>query len=237
MLFSEIELSGNEVLELNNLVYITGKSGKTASGLICLKEKNNSQGIWDMGLHPSVSVGSRLNSQPDVVLDRLREGTLRNLFIFGEDPIGCASDPEYIREWMGRSEFIVVQDYFMTETAGLADLVLPSSLPYELEGTFTNTQRVIQEFQPFMTGKQGNNSIGQLVGMLGEFGLNGLKDSADARNEALKTLATGPLYEKIFNFTTDNNYSPLFNHGCDWVVKIFDEEFHDAFSPHLTEID
>ncbi len=228
LIFSELELSGNEVLELNNLVYLTGKYGKTASGLICLKEKNNSQGIWDMGIHPSVAPGAKLTSESDNLTDLLATGNLRNLLIFGEDPVGCSSDPAEIREWIDQADFVVVQDYFMSETAELADLVLPSSLPFEFAGSFTNTQRVIQEFEPVLPSAGITNSIEQIAGMLKEFGLNDISDSADARSGVLRSVSMSARVPEIlsFSFSDENNYNPLFNHGCDLIVKIFDEEFN-----------
>jgi len=225
LIFSEIELSGNEVIELKNLVYITGKSGKIASGLICLKEKNNSQGIWDMGIHPSVLPGARLTSQPDQVLPLLMSGNIRNMLIFGEDPIGCSEEPEETRAWINQADFLVVQDYFISETAELADIILPASLPMEFQGSFTNTQRVIQEFEPVLPTDQIETSITQLIGILKKFGLNGLSDSLDVRAEALKKISEVVPDQPAFIFTSENNYNSFFSHGCDLIVKIYDDEY------------
>ncbi len=229
ILFSEIELSGQEALELRNLVNLTGKTGKTASGLICLKEKNNSQGLWDMGVHPSVTTGGMLTGKEDHVLESLQNGILRNLLIFGEDPVGCALDSTETGKWIRQSDFVVVSDYFMSDTAELADLVLPASLPFESDGSFTSTQRVIQEFESFLPLRGQVSGVSQLAGILKEFGMNGIADSADAREEALKKLSTRKVANESFFLTTDNDYVPLFDHGCDFIVKIFDEEFNNAF--------
>ncbi len=229
MLFSEIELSGNEVSELKNLDYLTGKSGKTASGMICLKEKNNSQGLWDMGIHPSVKPGSQKTDFMDNTVDLLENGRLKNMLIFGEDPMGCASDPDEVREWMGKADFIVVQDYFVSDTTEMAHLILPASLPYEFEGSFTSTGKVIQQFEPFLSPKATRTGVDQLIGLLKEMGLNGLSDSADVRDEALRKISAAVPSGPAFIFTTENNYTPLFSFGCDAVVRIFEEEFNNAF--------
>jgi predicted molibdopterin-dependent oxidoreductase YjgC len=203
---------------------ITGKSGKTASGLICLKEKNNSQGIWDMGIHPSVSLGAKITSVPDYMPDLLLFGYYSNLLIFGEDPVGCSSDPEEMREIIRQADFIAVQDYFMSATAEIADLVLPASLPFEIGGSFTNTQRVIQEFDPVLPGSGMVSGIDQLIRLLKEFGLNGISDGTDARIEALKKISVRKREMEKFCYTYENDYNALFSHGCDLIVKMFDDE-------------
>ena len=59
IIFSEKEICGQSAFELKNLAMITGKLGKTSNGLISLKEKNNSQGLFDMGICPKVGVGGQ----------------------------------------------------------------------------------------------------------------------------------------------------------------------------------
>jgi formate dehydrogenase major subunit len=231
LLFSEAELSSNEASELRNLALITGKLGKTASGLICLKEKNNSQGIWDMGIHPSFYPGGKATGAQDNQLALLMAGQFRNVLIFGEDPVGCASDPDETRIWLGQTNFLVVQDYFLTDTASLANLVLPASLPFELTGSFTNTQKRIQEVFPIRQSPLTADSIDQLTGMLKEFGMNGIHDSMDARNEAFLEISGHEEITETLTFAVEDNYNPLFNHGCDFLVKLFDDEFHAAFTP------
>jgi anaerobic selenocysteine-containing dehydrogenase len=111
----------------------------------------------------------------------------------------------------------------MSETAELADLVLPASLPFEFAGSFTNTQRVIQEFEPFLNPVL-TSSIDQLISLLKEFGHNGIADSSDARAEAFRMISERQPDRQEFSCTTENNYNPRFNHGCDLIVKIFEDE-------------
>jgi predicted molibdopterin-dependent oxidoreductase YjgC len=229
ILFSEAELSSHEARELRNLALLTGKLGKTASGLVCLKEKNNSQGLWDMGIHPAYLPGGEDSGKSDTLLALIIAGKIKNLLIFGEDPVGCATDPEEVTGWLKQADFIVVQDYFMTDTAMIADLILPASLPFEQNGTFTNTQKQIQEFESGRRSPLGIDSIGQVAGILKEFGINGIHDSLDARNEALASIASHPDLPERFIFTMEDNFNPLFNHGCDILVRLFDEEFNQAF--------
>ena len=135
LIFSEKATSGNTSKELFNLARLTGKLGKTANGLIALKEKNNSQGLFDMGVSPHLGIGGqdltdldyvqRLKEQwglkeiataeTDCLHGMLDNGVLRNLFVFGEDPVGCAIERKLVERLFGQATFIVVQDYFMTE--------------------------------------------------------------------------------------------------------------------------
>ena len=137
IVFSEKEVSANTSFELYNLAMISGKLGKTANGLISLKEKNNSQGLFDMGISPDSGVGG-ISVNDKVLNDKLKKiwgiealpvsvntnlydlilkGKIKNLFIFGEDPIGCAIERNKIAGLFSKTEFMVVSDYFMTETA------------------------------------------------------------------------------------------------------------------------
>jgi predicted molibdopterin-dependent oxidoreductase YjgC len=105
-----------------------------------------------------------------------RRKAFKNLFIFGEDPLGCAVDPEEVKQFLGRASFKVVQEYFLTATAEQADLVLPASLPAETGGSFTNTQKMIQHFEPglhpvFWSKPPGSN----WPHCSRQFGLNGIR--------------------------------------------------------------
>ncbi len=250
LLFSETNISGNEASEIRNLALLCGKLGKTASGLICLKEKNNSQGLWDMGINPQTTCGSRNVMDPDVksslsktwkvedlaanvnkdTLSMLQKGEIKNMFVFGEDPVGCAVSPEEIEAWFNNCDFTLVQDYFMTETAKMADLILPASLPMEMSGTFTNTQRIVQEFNQTRASSLQLDAPEQLIKLAETFGLNGVEDSADARSEAFSIIANRK-DEATHRFvhTINDGSNSLFEHGCDILVKRFDEEFDNSF--------
>ena len=93
IVFSEKHLSSNASKEIFNLALITGKLGKTSSGIISLKEKNNSQGLIDMGISPELKLGGILQGTPG---DNVPDSEIKNLFIFGEDPVGCAINKKEI---------------------------------------------------------------------------------------------------------------------------------------------
>lgn len=250
LIFSEKEICSNACAELFNLTMFTGKLGKTANGLISVKEKNNAQGIFDMGICPTLGVGGvgikdkdlveklkkvwKVKSLPREVnvsqFDRLEKGQLKNVFIFGEDPLGCAMDKVKVAGWLAIASFVVVSDYFMTETASQADLILPASFPFESGGTFTNTQKVIQHFESGFDPVSGMTSLEQIAGLMKQFDIK-QKSSPDAvMTEIVKLLPSGEKnIEYVFQATAENNDCRLFDHGCDFIVKHFDEEFYNAF--------
>jgi formate dehydrogenase major subunit len=246
LIFSEKEVDSNSAIELRYLAMITGKLSKTSSGLISLKEKNNAQGLFDMGVAPGIGVGAVPADNPEYQM-RIREkwglkdmpaamdqnpeslfdkGVLKNIFIFGEDPVGCAENRKKVTEWLLNAEFVVVQDYFLTDTAALANLILPASMPFETGGSFTNTQKVIQEFEPVLPSKIEMDSFSQLNALLGHFGLKGHETPKEALMEAM-SLLPGEENERRFEFTVTAgaNTGRLFDHGCDIVVKRFEDEF------------
>jgi formate dehydrogenase major subunit len=248
VIFSEKEISSAAGTELFNLAMITGKLGKTANGLVSLKEKNNSQGLFDMGVHERLGPGGIPIENPSLtaklkgkwgtdyvpssdggLLNSLKEGKIRNLFIFGEDPVGCAVNGS-ISGWLGNAGFTMVQDYFLTPTAMAADLVLPASLPVESGGSFTNAQRVIQEFQAHLSPKTGKTSLEQLAGLLKIFGYDGLAFPASVFEEIVSLLPGEKDHSRLeIKVTGDDTDQFLFRYGCDAVTRMFDEEFENKF--------
>ena len=246
LIFSEKETSGNTSKELFNLARITGKLGKTANGLISLKEKNNSQGVFDMGVSPHLGIGGqeltdegylkRLKEawkvkeitevETDCLHGMLQEGIMKNLFIFGEDPLGCAVDRNPADKMFAMASFKMVQDYFMTETARSADLVLPASLPAEIGGTFTNSQKVIQEFSQVLKPVLQESSLQQIRGILVEFGIDTVVTPHDILMEIITLLPEKKDHGKLLmRPTKEDNNKRHYLYGCDVVTKRFEEEF------------
>jgi formate dehydrogenase major subunit len=151
---------------LISLALLTGQIGRPGTGLHPLRGQNNVQGASDVGLIPmsfpdyarvdNVGVrqrfealwGTTLDPNPGLtvteVMDAAHHGTLRGMYIMGENP--AMSDPNvgHARDAMVLLEHLVVQDIFFTETAGFADVILPASAFPEKTGTFTNTDRRVQ---------------------------------------------------------------------------------------------
>jgi len=248
--FSEKEVSSTACQELRNLAMITGKLGKTGSGLISLKEKNNAQGIMDMGICSLYGVGGVPSTDPGLIdrmkkvwgadelpgkvftgyYDLLSEGCLKNLFIFGEDPAGCAEDPEEVAAWLQNADLVVVQDYFMTDTAKMADIILPATFPVETGGSFTNSQKVIQQFERQFEPAVEKTGLEQLAGLLRAKGIEHKSDEpAEVLAEAHSLLTPQEVGKYEFGITRDDDANRMFRHGCDYLVKRFDEEFVHAF--------
>lgn len=154
----------DNVLALANLALLTGNIGKESSGVNPLRGQNNVQGSCDMGSLPDVFPGYRkVNQHSEVfekywdtelsselgrthteIFDDLHDGTIKALYLVGENPVLSEANAHHAIEAMQRAEFMVVQDIFFSETAELADVILPATSFAEKDGTFTNTERRIQ---------------------------------------------------------------------------------------------
>lgn len=254
IVFSEKHISSNASKELFNLALITGKLGKTSSGLISLKEKNNSQGLFDMGIFPELGVGGipinnselaekmkknwNVNEISGVVnnnlLDSLKSNEIKNVFIFGEDPVGCATDKKVAEELLSGKNFVVVQDYFITDTAKKADLIMPSSLPFESGGSYSNTQKFVVNFDAVTDSKTEKKNYEQLIDIMR---LLGVKCKLDITHNITLEIASFLNYKEKneadksykLNYTTNDDMSRMFEYGCDNLMKRFEDSFKEAF--------
>ena len=141
------EIRGNDIAAL-----VQFASGIPGAKLICLADYANSRGAADMGLYPDLLPGYHpatnrtvfheewgAVTQPGLALPQMIEaakaGKLRAFYVVGSNPVGrFGIDPFAFSQ-----SFVVVQDMFLTETATIADVVLPAANAYEKSGTFTNT--------------------------------------------------------------------------------------------------
>jgi NADH-quinone oxidoreductase subunit G len=131
---------------LANLALLTGKVGRANSGLIGLLPAGNSRGALDMGVRPDAGPGGVATTaglSAREMWPAAAEGKLRGMYIAGLNP---AKSSPAIADALSQLEFLVVQDLFLTETAQLADVVLPAASFAEREGTFTNAERRVQHF-------------------------------------------------------------------------------------------
>ena len=124
-----------------NLALVTGNVGKAGSGILPLSEYNNVQGVMDVGALPD-------KAQPGLdameMMKAAAAGDLKALYVMGENPLTSFPDRELVQKALENLEFLVVQDIFLTDTAKLADVVLPATAGPEKDGTFTNTDRRVQ---------------------------------------------------------------------------------------------
>ena len=126
-----------------NLAILAGKIGKEGSGVLCLSEKNNSQGAVDMGFY---AIDGGLDASQ--IIDGCAAGSIKTLFIAGENPLVSYPDHAKIKIALDKAEFLIVSEMFITETAAIADVVLPVCSFAEKEGTFTAADRRVQHIKP-----------------------------------------------------------------------------------------
>ncbi len=238
IIFSEKEVDTATSQELLNLAMITGKLGKTAMGIIALKEKNNAQGLIDMGMAPALGIGGEKTGEINGNLKmKVQEGAFENVMILGEDPVGTAKNQHDIAKLMDNASLIVVQDAFMTETAKLADVILPASFTIESSGSYTNTNRFIQQYTQHFSAKTGKTTFHQLVALLEQYGIETAKDAAYVMDEIARDLP-GAMVEKLHFVSTENiGESAMFNNGADVINKEFDETFERAFQEKRVEVE
>lgn len=162
----EHEYGTEGMLALINLALATGNIGIPGTGVLCLRGQNNVQGACDMGCYPNVlpgyqhvtdadtrrkfsdQWGARIPKQVGLnsarMMEAAREGKIKALYIWGEDPAHTHGDTLNIRKALESLEFMVYQDLFFTETALYAHVILPAASFAEKEGTFTNTERRVR---------------------------------------------------------------------------------------------
>jgi len=157
----------DNVKSLANLAMLCGHMGKPGTGVNPLRGQNNVQGACDMGGLPNVYTGYQpvsdlaiakkmeeawgvkdLPTKPGLTVTQMipkaHAGELKALYIIGENPLVSDPDLNHAEASIKHLDFLVVQDIFLTETAQLADVVLPSRCFAEKNGTFSNTERRVQ---------------------------------------------------------------------------------------------
>ncbi|MBC8019100.1 MAG: molybdopterin-dependent oxidoreductase [Verrucomicrobia bacterium] len=144
-----------------NLAIVAGKTGKEGSGVLCLSEKNNSQGAVDMGFY---AIDGGLDASQ--IIDGCAGGSIDTLFIAGENPLVSYPDHTKIKAALDKVEFLIVSEMFMTETAAMADVVLPVCSFAEKEGTFTAADRRVQHIKPAIKKVGQSRSDFEIFGAL-----------------------------------------------------------------------
>ena len=157
----------DNVKSLANLAMLCGNLGVRGGGVNPLRGQNNVQGACDMGGLPNVYSGYQAVNDPAVakrmegawdienlsaniglkateMIPKAHDGEMKALYIIGENPLVSDPDLNHAEKSIANLDFLVVQDIFMTETARLADVVLPTRCFAEKDGTFSNTERKVQ---------------------------------------------------------------------------------------------
>jgi formate dehydrogenase alpha subunit len=154
---------------LLNLLLMTGSLGSERGGLYISARENNQVGAWDMGAVPDALPGRRdlggesarkdwkrawqAKISPDRGLDVIRvieeaeKGSLKALYVMGENPLRSLPQPERVRKALERTDFLVAQDIILSETCKIANVALPGAAFCEKAGSFTNMEGRIQSFE------------------------------------------------------------------------------------------
>ena len=159
--------NGTEIVKaLCNLALLTGEAEEGGGGVYPLLTQNNVQGAFDMGSLSEFLPGYQkvedekarrkfeeiwkrgVPEKPGLtyveMFDKILEGKIKALYIFGEDPFIHLPNLERLKNGLHQLEFLVVQDLFMTHIGSYAHVVLPGVSFAEKDGTFTNMERRIQ---------------------------------------------------------------------------------------------
>ena len=198
------------VMLISNLAMMTGNLGRPGVGVNPLRGQNNVQGAADMGCQPHHGPGYLWMEQKEVqdfyedklglptpttpgrkipeMFDGAIDGSLKALWIFAEDVVQTDPNTHHVVKAMQGLDLLVVQEIFMSETAKMADVVLPGTTFLEKSGTFTNTERRIQQVNAAVKPLPGTKTDGQIiVEMMRKLGLD--QPDFDAA-EVLKEVAS-----------------------------------------------
>src|SRR5580693_1786863 len=179
------------------LALMTGQIGRPGTGLHPLRGQNNVQGASDAGLIPMMYPdyqrvdnlqarerfarawgvpAAQLDDKPGLtvveVIKGIIAGKVKGMYIMGENPAMSDPDADHAREALAKLDMLVVQDIFLTETAYLADVILPASAFPEKTGSFTNTDRFVQMGRRALTPPgQARQDLDIIIALARQLGL------------------------------------------------------------------
>jgi formate dehydrogenase major subunit len=214
----------DNVMATANLAMLTGNIGKPSTGVNPLRGQNNVQGACDMGALPNAYPGYQKVDDEEarkkfeaawnctlpehtglhltLMWDAILEGKLKSMYVIGEDHALTDANINHVRKAIKKLDFFVVQDIFLTETAKLADVVLPAASFAEKDGTFISSerrfQRVRKAIEPIGDSKPDWEIMCMLAKKLGGKGF-GFKSASEIMDE-IASLAPnfgGISYERI----------------------------------------
>jgi formate dehydrogenase alpha subunit len=163
----------HNVFSLINMMLITGQIGKEGAGIDPPRGQNNVQGATDVGCSPAMYPGyipvindknrkrvadiwkvdfSKMSGKPGLttveIVHAAHHGEIKALYIMGENPMMSDPNLNHTKEAFEKLDFMVVQDIFLTETATLADVVLPATSFAEKNGTSVSSDRRVLRIRP-----------------------------------------------------------------------------------------
>ncbi|PCJ47977.1 MAG: formate dehydrogenase subunit alpha [Gammaproteobacteria bacterium] len=229
---TEHSAGSRTVMLIANLAMLTGNVGREGVGVNPLRGQNNVQGAADMGCQPHQGAGYLPldNEQsfdyydqaygvhtPRVaglkipeMFNAAKDGTLKALWIMGEDVVQTDPNTQHVVESLSNLDFLLVQEIFLSETAKMADLVLPGTSFLEKSGTFTNAERRIQKVNVAVKPLAGTRTDGQIViDVMNKMGYQQDDYTPDGMLEEIS---------KVVPFFAGVKWSELGDQGKQWPV-------------------
>ena len=173
------------VMQIAQLAMLTGNIGRPGVGVNPLRGQNNVQGMADMGVQPHQGAGYLDVTHPEIrkkyeafygvdlpahvgykipeMYDAAIAGRLKAMWIIGEDLVQTDPNTQKVIQALEQTDFVILQELFMTETAKYADVILPASSFLEKSGTFTNGERRVQRVNQVISPLPGTKPDGQIM--------------------------------------------------------------------------
>ena len=223
------------VMLISNLAMMTGNIGRPGVGVNPLRGQNNVQGAADMGCQPHHGPGYMWMDQQEVqdyyqdkfnlptpttagkkipeMFDGAIDGSVKALWVFAEDVVQTDPNTHHVIKAMKALDLLVVQEIFMSETAKMADVVLPGATFLEKSGTFTNAERRVQQVNAAVSPLEGCKTDGQIiVEMMRKLGFD--QPDYDSREVLKEVASVVPFFEGITWEALSTN--PM---GLQWPVN------------------
>jgi NADH-quinone oxidoreductase subunit G len=148
-------LDGSSALAAVCAELVKDRVGKLNNGLIGVWPRANDQGAWELGFHPADDLAKALKGKA--------------VYVVAADPAG---DAPALAAALKEAKFVIVQELFLTETAKLADVVLPTQAYTERDGSFTSGERRVQRFYPAVPARGQTKADFAITAEIGkEFGI------------------------------------------------------------------
>ena len=222
---TEHSCGSHNVQSIANLGMLGGNFGKLNAGVNPLRGQNNVQGASDSGALPTDLPGYQKIERPGVrekfeaawgselpkrrgitkitAMNQMLRGRVRGVYIMGENTVVSDPNTNHAQAALEATDFIVVQDIFMTDTAKLADVVLPAASFAESDGTFANSERRVQRVRPAIKPVgESRTDVDILLDVMKRFGVSqNLNTASDVWDEMrrLAPILTGISYERLDN--------------------------------------
>ena len=222
---TEHSCGSHNVQSIANLGMLGGNFGKLNAGVNPLRGQNNVQGASDSGALPTDLPGYQKIERPGVrekfeaawgselpkrrgitkitAMNQMLRGRVRGVYIMGENTVVSDPNTNHAQKALEATDFIVVQDIFMTDTAKLADVVLPAASFAESDGTFANSERRVQRVRPAIKPVgESRTDVDILLDVMKRFDVpQNLESSAEVWDEmrSLTPILAGISYERLDN--------------------------------------